>query len=312
MVEENKGVRDVEQIGSLKEKLLAVSNEIDAIKSSFSKNAHDLSKIQSMLNVEHLDEIGGILENFENKVAEAERRRTEAADGARKYGEELEKEKERLIKLWDAYKNQEEELSATEKRVADYEERARMAESSKKQLEDDLTARIDTLTKKLEENEDKVNQFDKYKQRYEEFNNTRNQLEQELHTLREDNTKKENMINDLNEQVSELRNMENYSEYKEKYEAMAAEYEKEKDRLTKLYQLYEETDSECKSLSEENKNWQNWYNSNQEIFSKLFSTVPPVRSTETPVYESPSFTPPPENPIDNSPKKVKKKLRFKK
>jgi len=312
MVEENKGVRDVEQIGSLKEKLLAVSNEIDVIKSSFSKNAHDLSKIQSMLNVEHLDELGGILETFENKVAEAERRRTEATDGARKYGEELEKEKERLIKLWDAYKNQEEELSATEKKIADYEDRVRMAESSKKQLEDDLTARINTLTKKLEENEDKVNQFDKYKQRYEEYNNIHNQLEQEIHTLREDNTKKENIINDLNEQISELRNMENYSEYKEKYEAMTAEYEKEKERLTKLYQLYEETDSECKSLSEENKNWQNWYNSNQEIFNKLFSTVPPVRSTETPMYESPSFTPPPENPTDDAPKKAKKKLRFKK
>ena len=80
----------------------------------------------------------------------------EAADGAKKYSEELEKEKERLIKLWDAYKNQEEELSATEKKISEYEDRVRNAEVSKKQLEDDLTARIDTLTKRLEENEGKV------------------------------------------------------------------------------------------------------------------------------------------------------------
>ena len=64
MIKENRGEGETEHIDSLKEKLLAVSNEIDIIKNSFSKNTQDLSKIQSMLNVEHLDEIGGILENF--------------------------------------------------------------------------------------------------------------------------------------------------------------------------------------------------------------------------------------------------------
>ena len=197
MAEESKVVEDVEHIGSLKEKLLSVSNEIDAIKTSFSRSTEDLSRIQSMLSVEHLDEIGGILEKFESKVAEAEKMRTEAAEGARKYSDELEKEKERLIKLWDAYKNQEEELSTTEKRVAEYEERARMAETSKKQLEDDLTARINTLTQKIEENESKVNQFDEYKQRCEEFDTIRNQLEREVHNLKEENANQEDIINNL-------------------------------------------------------------------------------------------------------------------
>ena len=312
MAEESKVVEDVEHIGSLKEKLLSVSNEIDAIKTSFSRSTEDLSRIQNMLSVEHLDEIGGILERFESKVTEAEKMRTEAAEGARKYSDELEKEKERLIKLWDAYKNQEEELSATEKRVAEYEERARMAETSKKQLEDDLTARINTLTQKIEENESKVNQFDEYKQRCEEFDTIRNQLEREVHNLKEENANQEDVINNLNNQISELSEMENYAEYKEKYETMSAEYEKEKERLTKLYQLYEETDSECKKLREENKSWQNWYDSNREIFTKLFSSSPPVGSTETPVEESPEIPTPLENPPKKKSKKSKKKFRLKK
>jgi len=309
MAEENKVVEDVEHIGPLKEKLLAVSNEIDAIKTSFSRSTEDLSRIQNMLSVEHLDEIGGVLEQFESKVAEAEKMRTEAAEGAKKYSEELEKEKERLIKLWDAYKNQEEELSTTEKRVAEYEERTRVAEASKGQLEEDLTARINTLTQKLEENESKANQFDDYKQRCEEFDTIRNQLEREVHTLKEENTNQEDMINNLNNQISELRGMENYAEYKEKYETMSAEYEKEKERLTKLYQLYEETDSECKRLRKENKSWQNWYDSNREIFSKLFSSAPPVGATETPVEESPETPTPSENPTK---KKSKRKFKLKK
>ena len=103
--------------------------------------------------------------------------------------------------------------------------------------------------------------------------------------------------------------MENYAEYKEKYEGMAAEYEKEKERLTKLYQLYEETDSECKRLNKEKKNWQNWYDSNKEVFTKLFSTAPPVGSTETPLDESPNVPTPLENATK---KKSKRKLRHKK
>ena len=309
MVVENKGMEDID---SLKEKLLAVSNEIDTIKNSFSKNTEDLSRIQRMLSIGNLEDLGGMIENFENKIAEAERQKREVAEGAKKYSEQLEKEKERLVKLWDAYKNQEEELSTVEKKISDYEERIRMAETSKKQLEDDLNARINTLTKKLEENQEKIEKFEEYKQRYDEFNDTKNQLERELGELKTQNSSKEHLINDLNNQIVKLREKENFSEFKDKFEAITAEYEKEKERLTKLYQLYEETNSECMRLKEENQNWQNWYNSNQEIFNKLFATVPTMKSTETPMYESPSFNPSPENPIDNTPKKTKRKLRFRK
>ena len=129
MTEENKEEGNVEHVGSIKERLQHVASEIDTIKNSFSKSTEDLSRVQNMLNVGGLEEISGVIEQFEGRLTE----------GARKYSEELEKEKERLIKLWDAYKNQEEELSNTEKRISEYEERARMAEVSKKQLEDDLT-----------------------------------------------------------------------------------------------------------------------------------------------------------------------------
>ena len=302
MVEENKKMED---IGSLKEKLLAVSNEIDAIKNSFSKSTEELSRIQSMLSVGEIEDISGTIEQFETRVAEAEKQKMEATEGARKYSEELEKEKERLIKLWDAYKNQEEELSTAERKVNEYEERTRVAEASKKQLEDDLTARIDTLTQKLQEYEGKATSFDEYKQKCEEFDDVRNQLEREIHDLKEQNTAKDNLVNDLNQQLKELTGKEDFSQFKEKFEEINAEYEKEKERLTKLYQLYEETESECKQLKEEKQNWQNWYNSNKEIFSKLFSGAPPMETHGNP-------TPPPENPIERKPDKAKKKLRFRK
>ena len=41
----------------------------------------------------------------------------------------------------------------------------------------------------------------------------------------------------------------------------------------------EETDSECKRLKQENKNWRNWYNSNKEIYNKIFSSPPKSKTT---------------------------------
>ena len=73
--------------------------------------------------------------------------------------------------------------------------------------------------------------------------------------------------------------IEKFSEYKEKFDELTIQYEKEKERLTKLYGLYEETELECKNLKQENIGWQNWFDSNKEIFNKLFSTTPPVSNS---------------------------------
>jgi chromosome segregation ATPase len=320
MAEGNKIAGNVENIDTLKEKLNAVSNEIDAIKNSFTRNAENLSKIQNMLSVGNLEDLTGMIEKFESRVAEVEKQRIEASDGARKYSEELEKEKERLIKLWDAYKNQEEELSTAEKKASEYEERVRTAELEKKQIEEDLTARINTLNEKLQQYEGNASEFENYKQKCEEFDGIRNELERELHDLRDANTKKDNMINDLSRQVSELSAKESYEEYRDKYEEVQAEYDKEKERLTKLYQLYEETETECKTLRFANDNWESWYNTNKEIFSRLFSGAPPgveqpKKEVQPPESETPEITEEPEedstkNPPTNKSKKSKGK-RFK-
>ena len=311
MAEENKVVKNVENLDSLKEKLNTVTNEIDAIKLSFSKSAEDLSRIQNMLNIGNIEDISGVLDKYENQVAEAEKKRIEAAESSKKYSEELEKEKERLIKLWDAYKNQEEELSHTEKKLTEYEERVKAAEAAKGQVEDDYVARIKTLEQKLQENEGKANQYEEFKQKCEDFDAIRNNLEQEVQTLKNHVNEKDTEITRLNTELAEAKEMESYVEYKDKYEELNAEYEKEKERLTKLYQLYEETDTECKRLKEENKNWENWYKGKMDMFNRLFSTSPPPTAG---VDTTPTTEDRPEKPeeIENNKPKLKKKLKFRK
>jgi chromosome segregation ATPase len=303
MVREDMKSGETKHISSIKERLRNVADEIDTIKDSFSKNTQDLTKIQSMLDIGNLEEISGVIENFESRISEMEKKREEAVEGAKRYSEELEKEKERLIKLWDAYKNQEEELSNTEKRIAESENKMKETEASKRELESDLTARINTLNVKLEENENNARKFDEYKNKCDEFDGVRDQLESEVHGLKNELDVKDQTINSMQKQVDELEGCKEYAEYKDKFDDLSVQYEKEKERLTKLYHLYEETEAECKNLKEEVKNWENWFDSNREIFDRLFSMSPPGAAKEVSTSVPTTAEEMPET-------KTKRKLRF--
>ena len=278
-----KGVKD-----SFMEQLQEASTELGSVKSSFSKGMEDLAKIQSMLSFEGLNKMDSMMRSFEDRLAEAERRRDEATEGARRYSMELEKEKERLIKLWDAYKNQEESLASQEKRVAELEERIRDTEQMHMQFERDATVRIQTLTQKLDERAMAVQQMDDMKQQVMRFDAIRTQLESNVDKMHSELSTKDEVIRGLERQIEELRGFEQFAEFKPKFEAVSMEYEKEKERLTKLFRLYEETESENKQLKEELHGWQSWFSSNKELFTRLFSSVEHLKHqhTTTPTTET--------------------------
>ncbi len=307
-----KGVKD-----SFMEQLQEASTELGSIKSSFSKGMEDLAKIQSMLSFEGLNKVDTMMRSFEDRLSEAERRREEAVEGARRYSMELDKEKERLIKLWDAYKNQEESLAAQEKRVLELEERLRDTEQARMQFERDASTRIQTLTQKLDEREHAVQQLDDMKQQVMRFDAIRTQMEANMDRMRGEVTTKDEVIRGLEKQVEELRKFEQFAEFKTRFEEVSCEYEKEKERLTKLFRLYEETESENKQIKDELRGWQSWFDSNEELFTKLFTSVEHLKqhtitAPEMTQAEESTETP---TPVEERPKpteKPKRKLRFRK
>jgi len=305
-----KGVKE-----SFIEQLQEASTELGSVKSSFSKGMEDLAKIQSMLSLEGLNKMDSMMRSFEDRLSEAERRRDEATEGARRYSMELEKEKERLIKLWDAYKNQEESLSAQEKRVVELEERLRDTEQMHMQFERDATVRIQTLTQKLDERAAEVQQMDDLKQQVMRFDTIRAQMESNTDRMRGELMTKDEVICGLERQVEEFRGFEQFAEFKPKFEAVSAEYEKEKGRLTKLFRLYEETESENKQLKEELRGWQSWFSSNEELFTKLFSSVEHLKhqtmtAPTTEVAEADIAIPPSVEERPEPIEKPKRRLRF--
>ncbi len=307
-----KGVKD-----SFMEQLQEASTELGTIKSSFSKGMEDLAKIQSMLSFEGLNKVDTMMRSFEDRLSEAERRRDEAVEGARRYSMELDKEKERLIKLWDAYKNQEESLAAQEKRVMELEERIRDTEQARMQFERDASTRIQTLTQKLDEREHAVQQLEDMKQQVMRFDAIRTQMETNVDRMRGEVTTKDEVIRGLETQVEELRKFEQFAEFKTRFQEVSCEYEKEKERLTKLFRLYEETESENKQLKDELRGWQSWFDSNEELFTKLFTSVEHLkqRTIAAPATASAEESMETPTPVEERPKpseKPKRKLRFRK
>jgi chromosome segregation ATPase len=302
---------------SFMERLQEASTELGSVKSSFSKGMEDLSKIQSMLNLDGLNKMDSMIRSFEDRLSESERRREEAVEGARRYSVELEKEKERLVKLWDAYKNQEESLSAQERRVAELDERLRDTEQVRMQFERDATARIQTLTQRLEEREQAVQQLDDMREQVTRFDTIRTQLETNMDQIRGDLTVKDDIIKTLEKQIEQLRGFEQFADFKTKFEEVSTEYEKEKERLTKLFRLYEETESENKMMKEELQGWQNWFDSNEGLFTKLSTSIEQLKQqntmspTNTTVNEEVEVSPSLEERQEPT-EKPKRKYRFRK
>lgn len=284
MVKENNNPSEAtgssfENIDSLKANLQQISNEIETVRSSFCKGTENLEKIQSMLDAGHLDDFTNMIELFEDRVSSMEREKEDAVEGARKYSEELGKEKERLIKLWDAYKLQEDELAAKDKKITDLQDRTQRFETVKKRLEEEFNQKIESLSERLKAKETELGELDEYRTRFKDFDRTRNRLEEKIHSLQNELNDKEKENETLQNENKELRPLKKQAEYKEKYEETSELYEKERERLSKLYRIYEETDAKCKKLEGELDGWHSWFDSNEEIFSKLFSSAEELRST---------------------------------
>ncbi|EMR74095.1 hypothetical protein MBGDN05_00055 [Thermoplasmatales archaeon SCGC AB-539-N05] len=284
MVKENNNpseatVSSFENIDSLKANLQQISNEIETVRSSFCKGTENLEKIQSMLDAGHLDDFTSMIGLFEDRVSSMEREKEDAVEGARKYSEELGKEKERLIKLWDAYKLQEDELAAKDKKITDLQDRTQRFETVKKRVEDEFNQKIESLSEQLKTKETELQELGEYKTRFKDFDRTRNRLEEKIHSVQSELNDKEKENETLQNENKELRPLKKQAEYKEKYEETSELYEKERERLSKLYRIYEETDAKCKKLEEELDGWHSWFDSNEEIFSKLFNSAEELRST---------------------------------
>ena len=133
----------------------------------------------------------------------------------------------------------------------------------------------------MEEREQDLQQLEELRQNVMEFDSIKGQLEGEMDSFKADISAKEETINLLNAKIDELKKFEESAEFETKFEEISVEFEKEKDRLTKLFRLYEETEAENRKLKDEGKEWKNWFDSNENVFTNLFSSMDQLKKTYT-------------------------------
>ena len=269
--------KDIIDINAFRESIQQVTSQLEQIRSSFYQGVEEIERIKKILNSEHIGRFSDIITEYEAQLTRMEKERNEAIENARKYSQELEKEKERLIKLWDAYKLQEDELNERDKRIAELERKVKEYENRLRETEKDLSSRIETLTRKLEEKENLLKEYDDFRRKYALYEEKNRKLQEEIDNLRNTLNEKEKEITQLKQMVDELSKYREFEDYKTKYEKLNIEFNKERERLVKLYKLYEDLERENNKLREELNGWRQWYESNAELLDRLFKSTEDIK-----------------------------------
>lgn len=168
-----KVVMSVQDADTLKESIQRVQEELTRVRDKAQQEVVDLDRIRGMIDLKYLNELLAAVERLEARVKTVER-----DSGAAAVRKELSKEQERLAKLWDAFKNQEDELRSAVKERDQLSSRFGELEKAYKSMGSVTQARsklsyfekenrhlADELQKTAESSEEYRRKFDQERQR---------------------------------------------------------------------------------------------------------------------------------------------------
>lgn len=278
--------RDVEKMKSNFEEILS---EIDSIAQSSYKEKEVFKRLRELIDIDRIERLFQMLDSMEKISREADERAITAFRDMEKYRKEMEMERARLEKLWDAYKKQEDDISKEKKEAGELKSKL----SEQENVIENLKKKVKTL-KELEEDREKVERLEEELKEYksnkeklqielEREKAAKMELEKEVENLSKYLPYKKEAEN-LRRRVEELKPLKNYVEYKKKYDEMEELYKKEQERLAKLYKVYEDLDKELKETKEKLESWEEWFRNNRDYMEKAsyaFSKLkPPEGLTE--------------------------------
>jgi len=261
---------DVEKIKHSFEQVLL---ELDTIAKGSQKEHEIVEHMRDLMDVERIERLAQLLDTMDKQARESEERAIEAFREMEKYRKELDMEQQRLEKLWDAYKKQEDSIIEKGKTTQEWQDKYTKQQDAVAELH----KQVATLHE-LEADRDKVeklrDQLKKIRDQNEQF-----QLEVEQHKTAKgkleaevDNLstyipyKKE--AEELHKKVAELEPLKDYIKYKKKTNEMETLYKKEQERLAKLYKVYEDLSAQLKNTEARLQQWETWFSSNREYVEK--------------------------------------------
>lgn len=231
----------VEGADQLKANIANIADEISRVRDAARSEVDTLERIRGMLDVGTLNDLLRTIQELEVRTQELEDGGSEYRALAEEAQHELEQEQERLAKLWDAYKAQEDELERVKRDYPLMEEklfeRERTIETLRKEI-----ARLEPLAQSKAERD--------------AFEKENKKLQSEITIVERRLEKAMDAIDILEKDVTALRALE---KDRHKLQTLESELEEERERLAKLYSVYESLEAEKNGIEGKLLDWEAWF-----------------------------------------------------
>lgn len=247
--ESKSGTYRVEGAGAdeLKSRMKHISGGLEVLRTKISTEARHIDELRGVFDVSYLNELMAMMEDLEGRVTGMESELNTAIVDSDKYRKQLSAEQERLAKLWEAYKHQEDELGALKGQIGEMNRAIGEKNSN--------IAELDSQVKSLE----KLKELAAYKEKYESLARQYSQIE-------DYSSQQAQRIGELENYIKQLEPLKEYMQFKDRADAVAKDMELEKERLAKLYKVYEDTDAQLRAARAELDAWNAWFLQYEHLF----------------------------------------------
>ena len=246
----------IEGASDIKNNLAQVAAEIARVRDRAREEVQSLDKIRGMLDVNYLNSLIKSIEELEVRMQSLQETSLESAAEVDRVMGELRREQERLAKLWDAYKAQEDELNRLKRDAPLLQERLADRERQVESLRRDV-ARLEPLSR--------------YKSDYDAAVRENQVLRVEVDNL---NRELRRVQDDQRRSDAELVRLREDAVSKSRVQEMERLLEEERERLAKLYKVYEEQEAAAKDARARLEAWESWFGRIEPAMALLCRSVP--------------------------------------
>lgn len=231
----------IEGASQVKANLAAVAAEIALVRDRAREEANSLERIRGMLDVSYLNNLVKTIEELEIRMSSFETVALNSASQVDQAQAELRQEQERLAKLWDAYKAQEDEFKALKAQSAEWAPRLGAYERE-----------IDSLHRE-------VSRLEPLSRMKAEFDNAQRENQVLRHEVESVNRELRAAHDEMARHVDELASLRALGNSKSRVTELEHELDTERDRLAKLYKVYEEQSAGLKASHAHLDRWEAWF-----------------------------------------------------
>jgi chromosome segregation ATPase len=233
--------RTTEGADAIKRNLSSIASEIEKVREKAREEVNSLERIKGMLDVGYLNDLIRSIEQLEVRLQTLESEAVGAATEVDGLRTELRREQERLAKLWEAYKSQEDELANLRREWPILQERLNERERALESLRREV-ARLEPLSR--------------YKQEYDAAVRENQTLRVEVESLNRELRRTADQLRDLEAETVRLRED---AGSKARLAEMQGHLDAERERLAKLYKVYEEQAAELARSTSRLDKWEAWF-----------------------------------------------------